>query len=110
MLLIHLCKQVPDLFLILWKFIIINFTLAELDKKPFDCESIWESAIIRYLSKANTLTYRIGLKKITADARQKKLDVRHENALLHPLGTIDETGRITWAEAFAAECPPCSEG
>ena len=99
-----------DLFLILWKFIIINFTLAELDKKPFDCESIWESAIIRYLSKANTLTYRIGLKKITADARQKKLDVRHENALLHPLGTIDETGRITWAEAFAAECPPCSEG
>ena len=77
-----------DLFLVLWKFIIINFTLAEIERKPFDCNSIWESVIIRYLSKANTLSFRIGMKQMRAEARGLKLDMRHEKSLLHPLGTI----------------------
>ena len=97
-----------DLFLILWKFIIINFTLAEIERKPFDCNSIWQSVIIRYLSKANTLSFRIGMKQMRADARGLKLDIRHENSLLHPLGTIDTSGVIKWAEPFA-QCVPCAE-
>ena len=99
-----------DLFIILWKFIIINFTLAELERKPFDCESIWKSTILRYLSKSNTLTYRVQSKQLTADARGRKLDTRHENSLLHPLGSIDDKGIIHWSEEFEDECPPCSKG
>ena len=97
-----------DLFLILWKFIIINFTLAEIERKPFDCDSIWKSATTRYLSKANTLTYRIGMKQMRADARGLKLDVRHEKSLLQPLGTIDSAGTIAWVDQFA-QCLPCAE-
>ena len=41
--------------------------VAEIERKPFDCDSIWKSATTRYLSKANTLTYRIGMKN-EADA------------------------------------------
>jgi hypothetical protein len=99
-----------DLFLILWKFIIINFTLAELERKPFDCDSIWKSVTNRYLSKANTLTFRVGMKTLTAAARGRQLDIRHENSLLHPLGSIDTEGTIVWAEAFKDECPPCPDG
>ena len=99
-----------DLFLILWKFIVINFTLAELERKPFDCDSIWKSVTNRYLSKANTLTFRVGMKTLTAAARGRQLDIRHENSLLHPLGSIDAEGTIEWAEAFKNECPTCSDG
>ena len=43
---------ISDFHLMLWKFIIIHFTLVDLDKRPFKHEEVWKGAMRRYLSKA----------------------------------------------------------
>ena len=96
-----LLKALSDFHLILWKFILINFTLVELENKRFIADNVWNAAIRRYLSKANTLTYRVGDLTRRAEANLHELNLKQVNELLSPLGTIDSRGSITWVDEFA---------
>ena len=95
--------------LILWKFIIIHFTLVDLGNRPFKQEEVWKGAIRRYLSKVNSLQQKIKLEVTEAEARERPANLRRFNALLTPLATINNNGDITWNSAmapYAAElCP-----
>ena len=99
-------KALSDFHLILWKFVLIRFTLVDLENKPFDADEVWTGAIRRYLSKANSLTFRVG--ELTRKAEASNSDVRLDslNALLHPLGTINSSGVITWNSDMAPHAHP----
>jgi hypothetical protein len=94
-------KALSDFHLILWKFILINFTLVDLENKRFIADNVWNGAIRRYLSKANTLTYRVGDLTRRAEANLSQLNLKQVNELLSPLGTIDSRGSIIWVDEFA---------
>jgi len=93
--------QAPsDFLLIVWKFILINFTLVDLKQQKFIPEEVWKGAVRRYISKANTLTFKIMLKQIRSENGRGEIETRLENELLAPLGSIDSDGTITWADPF----------
>ena len=99
-------KALSAFHLILWKFVLIRFTLVDLENKPFDTDEVWTGAIRRYLSIANSLTFRVG--ELTRKAEASNSDVRLDslNALLHPLGTINSSGVITWNSDMAPHAHP----
>ena len=89
----ELPKALSDLHLILWKFVIIHFTLVDLKNQPFDHETVWKGAIRRYASKVNSLEFQASLARINAEANLTKFNyICSLNKLLSPLAAIDETG------------------
>jgi hypothetical protein len=94
-------KALSDFHLILWKFILIPFTLVDLKNKPFTPDDVWTGAIRRYLSKANSLTYRVGELTRRAEATNSDVNLKSVNSLLNPLGKIDASGIILWNNDIA---------
>ena len=80
--------------------------LSRLREQTLDTDEVWTGAIRRYLSKANSLTFRVG--ELTRKAEVTNSDVRLDslNALLHPLGTINSSGVITWNSDMAPHAHP----
>jgi hypothetical protein len=97
----ELPTSISDFHLILWKFIIIHFTLVDLENRPFKPDEIWIGAIRRYLSKIHSLQQKIRLEVAEAQALERPINVRRFNALLAPLATIDEFGRLRWSPELA---------
>jgi hypothetical protein len=95
-----LSQALSDLHLIIWKFILIYFTLVDLKHIPFDAKLVWRKAIRRYVSKANSLTYRVTQKQVTAEARNTNSNLDREQALLKPLACIDSNGCISWSSCM----------
>ena len=56
-------QALSDLHLIMWKFILIHFTLVDLEHKPFRPRDVWLGAVRRYASKANKLTHKVRVKQ-----------------------------------------------
>ena len=96
-------QALSDLHLIMWKFILIHFTLVDLEHKPFKPRDVWLGAVRRYASKANKLTYKIRVKQARAEATFSTLDVRAESHLLSPLATIGDGGIIEWTSPFCRD-------
>ena len=89
-------RAVSDLLLVIWKFVLIHFTLVDLQSSPFLTDQVWQGAMRRFASKANSLTHRMHVAAANAEARGEDLNTSKLNGLLNPLGTIDESGTITW--------------
>lgn len=94
-------QALSDFHLVLWKFILINFTLVDLQKQRFIAENVWKGAVRRYVSKANSLTSKILLRQIRAENDNADVCVSNENSILAPLGEIDLHGSISWQPRFA---------
>ena len=79
----------------------------DLDNRPFKPDEVWTGAIRRYLSKVHSLQQKIKLE--VAEAQALERSVNRFNALLAPLATIDETGKLRWSSQLAphaaALCP-----
>ena len=104
-----------DLLLVVWKFVLIHFTLVDLRNQSFQADQVWKGALIRYLSKANKLSFVVRLKQVRSEARGDTLSTNAEERLLAPLGSIDASGQITWRDDFqllidADQCQPCRPG
>ena len=95
-----LSQALSDLHLIIWKFILIYFTLVDLKHIPFDPKLVWTKAIRRYVTKANSLTYRVTQKQVTAEARHTNIRIDRELSLLKPLASIDSNGCICWSSGM----------
>ena len=93
-------QALSDLHLIIWKFILIYFTLVDLKHIPFDSKLVWRKAVRRYVSKANSLTYHVTQKQVNVEARKTNLNINRELALLKPLASIDSNGCICWSSCM----------
>ena len=109
----ELPTSISDFHLILWKFIIIHFTLVDLDNRPFRPDDVWIGAIRRYLSKIHSLQQKIRLEVAEAQALERPANIRRFNDLLAPLATIDELGKLRWSSQMAPHaadlCPGCED-
>ena len=103
-------KALSDLHLILWKFILINFTLKDLQNRKFDSTAVWDGAIRRYASKANSLTYQVTQEVLVSEARGTAPRLQRLNDLLAPLSTISSTGEITWRADICAHISASDTG
>ena len=105
----ELLPAISDFHLILWKFIIIHFTLVDIDNRPFKPDEVWTGATRRYLSKVNSLRQKVRWEMSASEARERPARLRQFNHLLHPLATINESGDVRWnstmAPYAAALCP-----
>ena len=95
-----------DLHLVVWKFILIDFTAVDLRNHRFDPEGTWKRAVTRYLSKANSLTFKMRYPLAQAEASNARVNLSRPNRYLSPLGVIDQSGVITWRDDF--RCHICS--
>ena len=84
----------------MWKFILINFTAVDLKGQLFNADNVWKGALRRYASKVNSLTFKVNLRRLKAEARGKPINVT-KNKLIAPLATIDEMGVIQWSSEMA---------
>ena len=99
-----------DFHLIVWKFVLIHFTLVDLKNQPFEANAVWTGALRRYRSKINSYLYKYLLKQIPAEARDQTVLPTKENRLLAPLSQIDETGSLQWradCQSHADRCLNC---
>ena len=101
---------VSDFHLILWKFIIIHFTLVDLDNRPFQHTDVWKGAVRRYISKANSLSQQVRHESMAAEARNRPPKLDKFNKILHPLATIDFRGDIHWKAKFAPHAAEIHSG
>ena len=68
---IPLPQALSDLHLIIWKFILINFTQVDLSNTKFNIETTLTGALRRYVSKVNALSERLKLRAARCDARSR---------------------------------------
>ena len=57
-------QALSDFHLILWKFILIHFTLVDLKKQRFIADDVWKGAVRRYASKVNSLSTRLQMQLV----------------------------------------------
>ena len=94
-------KSLSDMHLIIWKFIIIHFTLVDLDRKTFDPDKVLAGALRRYASKANSLTHQVQLERKQAEADERLPNVKQFTDLIQPLGEVMMNGQIEWNPLFS---------
>ena len=85
------------LHIILWKFIVIAFTRADTANEEFKPESIWRSAIRRFVVRLMAYAERVRLWRIklrTPTIPPRARD-RH-TTILAPCALIDEEGFVSW--------------
>ena len=95
-----LTQAASDFLLILWKFIIISFTLVDIENRKFSESDVWRGALRRYISKVNSLSYKAAGKRVRAEARATTIDLRTENSYIHPFAKLNDQGDIEWSSHF----------
>ena len=93
-------QALSDLHLIIWKFILINFTQVDLSNIKFSIELTLTGALRRYVSKVNALAERLRLRAARCEAREEQLRTRADNEILFPLARIEDNGDIVWDYFF----------
>ena len=93
-------QALSDLHLIIWKFILINFTQVDLSNIKFNIESTFTGALRRYVSKVNALAERLRLRAARCEAREEQLRTKADNEILFPLARIENNGDIVWDYFF----------
>ena len=93
-------KALSDFHLVLWKFILIHFTLVDLENKPFHQNVVWTGAVRRYASKVNALTFKAGEIRRKAEAQSTTPNYKNLNKLIQPLAHVNDDGEITWRRDF----------
>ena len=96
----ELPKPFSDLHLILWKFILIHFTLADVENRNFDTTTVWEGAIRRYTSKVNSLTFQVLEEMRISESEERDPNLKNVNALIAPLASYDAHARLEWRHDF----------
>ena len=89
-----------DLLLVIWKFVLIHFTAVDLASRPFTPTTVWDGAIRRFTSKANSLTFQVAQAIARAEAAEEDSDLRRFNKLLLPLAQFDHQGLLVWDHRF----------
>ena len=71
------CRILPPglsaLHLILWKFVIYNFTMVQLENRPFDPEATWACAIRRLEVRLNALAFKVTRNAIARSGQGEQL-------------------------------------
>jgi len=96
----ELPKPFSDFHLVLWKFILIHFTLTDIENRNFDSTTVWEGAVRRYASKVNSLNYQVLEEAKTAEAEEREPHLMKVNSLIEPLAHYDAQARLTWRPDF----------
>ena len=94
-----LARAYVDLYLITWKFILINFTLVDLRRQRFNSDSTWKAAVRRYLSKANSLLFKLNLLDTQEETGRRRRNREKESTNFLPLGELEGSG-VRWRRDF----------
>ena len=87
--------------ILLWKFIVIQFTGVDLEGTRFDCEVIWRMAIRRLLTLLNRIEWGAHINQMTApNQKSAESGLARACAKLAPLAALSETG-IHWLPPLA---------
>ena len=96
--------------LILWKFVIFNFTLVQTDNIKFMPEAVWDQSLRRFEVRVNALAAKVTLQAVRSRGQgNSPMEPRSENKKLEPLASLDAWGRLTLSpslkQAFADSRP-----
>ena len=96
--------------LILWKFVIFNFTFVQTDNIKFRPDAVWDQSLRRFEVRVNALAAKVTLQAVRTWGQGNSLrEPRSENKLLAPLASLDAWGRLTLSpslkQAFADSRP-----
>ena len=80
---------------------LINFTLVDLRGQKLDAASTWKSAVRRYLSKANSLLFKLNLQNTQEETGRRLRNREKEAKHYHPLGDL-KGDAIAWRDDFNA--------
>ena len=87
--------------LILWKFVILHFTLVQVENRPFKPDEVWNNAIRRLEVRFNALSFKVTRKAIARCGQALKIsEPEAENKKLAPLAYLGNWGKITHHDAF----------
>ena len=90
-------KGLYALFLIMWKFIIIEFTLVDTQDIKFNSKSVWTRTLLRFLERCNALEYGYRITKSKAEGKgAHPPSTRRIDAALTPLAHLDENGHLSY--------------
>jgi len=91
-----------DLFVILWKFVVISFTRVDTCNEKYKARVVWKQAVCRYVKRVEA--YGEGLRRsgLSRDSRGsgRALSQRQREkveGMLSPLAKVGENGEISWA-------------
>ncbi len=57
----------------MWKFVILNFTLVQLENRPFNPEEVWHGAIRRLEVRLNALAFKVKRRAIQRSGQDLQL-------------------------------------
>ena len=91
------------LWLIVWKFVIINFTQIGVgETATVNVESTWELALRRLAVRVHAVVHNYRSRLSAAEARGHKPPApASTNKLLEPLASLNEQGALTWHPTIA---------
>ena len=90
-----------DLFVILWKFIVISFTRVDTCNEKYKAKVVWKQAVCRYVKRVEAYgegLRRSGLRRESRGSDRALSQSYRERVegLLHPLAKVGEYGEIHW--------------
>jgi len=90
-----------DLFVILWKFIVISFTRVDTCGDKYKAKTVWKQAVCRYVKRATAYGEGVRRGSIKRESRGsgRALHSGHRERLarlFHPVAEVSEEGYIMW--------------
>ena len=83
------------LHLIMWKFVIYNFTMVQLENRPFNPEEVWKCAIRRFEVRLNALAFKVKQRAIRRSGQGINLmSPEAENRRMRPLASVGMWGKL----------------
>jgi len=105
------------LHLIMWKFVILNFTMVQLENRPFNPEEVWHGAIRRLEVRLNALAFKVKRRAIQRSGQALQLySPEAENRRIKPLASVGLWGKLYHSPELEKEilatrqAPPATVG
>ena len=98
-----LAPSVLALHLVVWKMILIAFTLVDTNGEQFQAEEVWKGAVRRFISRVERLKVSVRIRAAKCRSSHSDLSLEHENKMLAPLGSFNEVGVFRWSDVVWKE-------
>ena len=81
--------------LILWKLVIYNFTMVQLENRPFSPKEVWHGAIRRLEVRLNAVAFKVKRRAIQRSGQDLQLhSPEAENRRMMPLASVGIWGKL----------------
>ena len=98
-----LAPSILALHLVVWKMILIAFTLVDTSGERFQAEEVWKGAVRRFISRVERLKVSVRIRAAKCRSSHSDLSLEHENKMLAPLGSFNEVGVFRWSDVVWKE-------